>query len=112
MAQLPEDFEHTLAAMLTDAVSYIDEEVSPGRAKAMEYYRGDRFGDETEGRSQVVCRDVHDVVQSILPSVQRTFFGGERVVEFQPRTQEDVAAAEQATDYVNFMPYLANAIAK
>lgn len=103
MAQLPEDFEHTLAAMLTDAVSYIDEEVSPGRAKAMEYYRGDSFGDETDGRSQVVCRDVHDVVQSILPSVQRTFFGGERVVEFQPRTQEDVAAAEQATDYVNFV---------
>ena len=38
MAQLPEDFEHTLAAMLTDAVSYIDEEVSLGCVKVMEYY--------------------------------------------------------------------------
>lgn len=98
-----DEFEYILGAMLDDAVSYIDEEISPSRAKAMQFYRGDKFGDEDDGRSQVVSRDVHDVVQAILPNIQRTFFGGERVVEFMPRTPEDVQAAEQATDYVNFV---------
>lgn len=100
---MDEDFEYTIGAMLTDAVSYIDEEISPSRAEAMRYYRGDLFGDEEDGRSKVVSRDVHDVIQSVLPSIQRTFFGGEKMVEFAPRGPEDMPAAEQATDYVNFV---------
>lgn len=103
MDDINEDFEYIVGAMLTDAVSYIDEEISPARAEAMRFYRGDLFGDEEDGRSKVVSRDVHDVIQSVLPSIQRTFFGGEKMVEFAPRGPEDVQAAEQATDYVNFV---------
>jgi ribosomal protein S30 len=103
MAEITEDFEYTLGAMLNDAVSYIDEEISPSRASAMRYYRGDLFGDEQDGRSKVVSRDVHDVIQSVLPSIKRTFFGGEKMVEFMPRMPNDTPAAEQATDYVNWI---------
>lgn len=98
-----EDFDYVIGAMITDAVSYIDEEISPHRAEALRFYRGDLFGDEQDGRSRVVSRDVHDVIQSVLPSIQRTFFGGEKMVEYAPRGPEDVQAAEQATDYVNFI---------
>lgn len=103
MADLPEDFQYTLAAMITDAVSFIDEEISPQRAKAIRYYRGDLFGDEQDGRSKVVSRDVHDTIQSLLPSIQRTFFGAEKMIEYAPRGPEDIQAAEQATDYANFV---------
>ena len=40
---------------LQDAVSYIDSDISPIRAKGTEYYRGDPFGNEEDGRSQVVA---------------------------------------------------------
>lgn len=104
MAEQDKDqFEYVLGAMLTDATSYVDEELGPSRAKAMRFYRGDYFGDEVDGRSKVVSRDVHDVILTILPSVQRTFFGAERMVEYAPRGPEDVQAAEQATDYANFI---------
>lgn len=103
MADIPEDFEYILGAMIQDAVSYIDEEISPARAEAMRFYRGDLFGNEQDGRSKVVSRDVHDVIQSVLPSIQRTFFGAEKLVEFAPRMPNDTQNAMQATDYVNWL---------
>ena len=93
----------TLRALLVDAASYVDEELSPDREKAGRYYRGDPFGDEEEGRSRVVSRDVSDTVRAILPSMMRIFFGGERVMEFSPVGPEDAELAAQATDYVHFV---------
>jgi len=93
----------TLRGLLVDAASYIDEELSPEREKAGRYYRGERFGDEEEGRSQVVSRDVSDTVRAILPSMMRIFFGGERVMEFAPVGAEDTEMAAQATDYAHYV---------
>jgi len=93
----------TLRALLVDAASYVDEELSPDREKAGRYYRGEPFGDEEEGRSRVVSRDVSDTVRAILPSMMRIFFGGERVMEFSPVGPEDAEMADQATDYVHFV---------
>jgi hypothetical protein len=93
----------TLRALLVDAASYVDEELSPEREIAGKYYRGELFGDEQEGRSKVVSRDVSDTVRAILPSMMRIFFGGERVMEFSPVGPEDAEMADQATDYVHFV---------
>ena len=38
------------------------------RKKAIEYYYGDSFGNEVEGRSQVVSTDVSDVIEWMMPS--------------------------------------------
>jgi hypothetical protein len=88
---------------IDDAVDFIDNVVSPIRAKATEYYRGLPFGDEEDGRSQVVSYDVRDTVQAILPSLMRIFTASDYVVEFNPRNPEDVPMAEQATEYVNYI---------
>jgi hypothetical protein len=88
---------------LVDAVSYIDSDISPTRAKGTEYYRGDLFGNEVEGNSKVVAMEVRDTVSAMLPSLMRVFFSTENVVEFVPRGPEDVANAQQATDYVNYI---------
>ena len=97
------ELEALVAGELTDATSFIDAELSPVRARAIQYYRGEPFGNEEEGRSQVVSTDVRDTIAGIMPSVMRVFFGSKKVVQFVPRGPEDVATAEQATDYVNYI---------
>ena len=86
---------------LTDAVSYVDSDLSPTRAKGTEYYRGDLFGNEVEGNSKVVAMEVRDTVSAMLPSLMRVFFNSENVVEFTPKGPEDVKMAQQATDFAN-----------
>ena len=88
---------------IDDAIDYIDNNISPIRAQATEYYRGEPFGDEEDGRSQVVSMDVRDTVQAILPSLMRIFHSTDNTVEYSPQGPEDIAAAEQATDYANFI---------
>ena len=98
-----EELQGVISAEITDAISFIDDDIGGNRALATEYYYGQPFGDEEDGRSQVVSMDVRDTVQGILPSLMRIFFGPERVVEFAPQGPEDVQSAEQATDYVDFI---------
>ena len=97
------EIQLAVTTALQSAADYADEELSPERVKAQDYYHGEPFGDEEEGRSQIVSRDVADTVRAIMPSLMRVFFGAERVVEFVPEGPEDVAMAEQATDYVNYV---------
>ena len=96
-----EELQGYVGAMIDDAKKYIDDSVSPNRAEATKYYRGEEFGNEEEGRSSVVDMTVRDTVGKIMPAMMRTFFGGEKVVEFVPQTAMDVQFAEAATDYVN-----------
>jgi len=91
-----------VAGEIDDAQAYIDDVISPERAMAGQYYKGEPFGNEEEGRSQVISMDVRDTVQAIMPSIMRVFFGSSNVVEFAPNGPEDVQNAEQATDYVNY----------
>ena len=98
-----EQLQGVISAEIYDAISFIDDDIGGNRALATEYYYGQPFGDEEEGRSQVVSMDVRDTVQGILPSLMRIFFGPERVVEFAPQGPEDVQSAEQATDYIDFI---------
>lgn len=97
-----EELQNIVAGEIDDSQQYIDNIVSPERAMAGQYYKGEPFGNEEEGRSQVVSMDVRDTVQAIMPSIMRVFFGSSNVVEFAPNGPEDVANAEQATDYVNY----------
>jgi hypothetical protein len=97
------ELEAMMGQEITDAVSYIDSDLSPIRARGTEYYRGDPFGNEEEGRSQVVAMEVRDTVSAMLPSLMRMFFSSENVVEFVPRGPEDVKGAQQATDYCNYV---------
>ena len=97
------ELQGIVSAELEDAVSYIDSDVSPIRAKGTEYYRGDPFGNEEDGRSQVVAMEVRDTVSAMLPSLMKVFFSSENVVEHVPRGPEDVAGAQQATDYANYI---------
>jgi len=97
------ELQGIITSDLEDAVSYIDSDLSPIRAKGTEYYRGDPFGNEEEGRSQVVAMEVRDTVSAMMPSLMRVFFSTENTVEFLPRGPEDEKGAQQATDYANLI---------
>lgn len=71
------------------------------RSEALDQYYGRPYGDEQEGRSQVVMRDIADTVEWIKPSLMKVFASGDEVVSFAPEGPEDQAQAEQETDYVN-----------
>mgnify|MGYP001000889029 CR=1 FL=1 len=89
-------------AEITDSLSY-DGEISEQREKAQEYYYALPFGNEVDGRSQYVDSTVQDTIEWIKPSLMRIFGSGDEFVKFAPHGPEDVDAAAQATDYVNYV---------
>jgi hypothetical protein len=86
---------------IRQAVGYDSSELANQRRTALEYYYGEPFGNETEGRSAYVSRDVADTIEWIMPSLMRIFTGGDTIVRFEPQGPEDEQKAQQATDYVN-----------
>ena len=97
-----EELVSRIKSEITDALGYGDT-ISEQREKAMEYYYGEPFGNEVEGRSQFVDSTVQDTVEWIKPSLMRVFAYGDEMVKFNPHGPEDVKMAEQATDYVNYV---------
>lgn len=98
-----EEFNGRVRMAIASAERYIDDHVTPHRVEAAKYYRGAYFGDEEEGRSQVVLSEVRDTIQAMMPSLMRIFTSGQKIVDYMPRTADDVMVAEQASDAVNFI---------
>ena len=98
-------FASAVRAATQDAVDYIDGFIANDRALATKFYRGEPFGNEEEGRSQIVMTEVRDVVQQIIPSLLRIFTSSDKIVEFAPTNVNTVEQAKQATDYVNMVVY-------
>jgi hypothetical protein len=88
---------------ISSALGYKDGKLSTQRADAMDRYYGKKYGNEQEGRSQIVTRDVADVIEWIMPSLMKIFTSGDKVVQFEPQGPEDVDMAKQSTDYVNYV---------
>jgi len=76
-------------------------ELSSERAKAMDHYHGRPYGDEQDGRSQVVSRDLADTVGWIMPTIMEVFAKSGNLAEFVPTNEEDEEVAQQESDYVN-----------
>jgi hypothetical protein len=73
------------------------------RQENLDYYFARPFGNEQDGRSQVVSPDVRDSIEWVMPTLMRIFMGGENVCEFEPEEEGDIEAAKQATEYVNYI---------
>jgi hypothetical protein len=98
------DLKALLSAERYDALSAMAaSKLSDERASALNYYMGNMAKDmpAPDGRSKAVSSDVADTVEGLMPPLMEIFASGEEVVQFAPVGPEDVAAAEQETDYVN-----------
>ena len=100
------DTEQELMSRIKEEISQslgYDGEISIQREEAIKYYYALPFGNEVDGRSQYVDSTVQDTIEWIKPSLMRVFASGDEMVKFTPHGPEDVQAAEQATDYVNYV---------
>jgi hypothetical protein len=98
-----DELEKIVSGLIEDAAAFVDGELSTDRAKATSYYAGEKFGNEQEGRSQVVTTEVRDNTLATMPSILRVVFGPERAVEYAPRNAEQVKQAAQASDFAQFV---------
>jgi hypothetical protein len=88
---------------LDSADSWANSDLSDQQSEALDYYYGKPFGDEEDGFSSVVTRDTLKTVEGIMPSLMKVFASGDTFVEFEPVGAEDEEAAQQATDYLNYV---------
>jgi hypothetical protein len=95
-----------------ELVSIIDQEVRNSlgrddgdlarqRQNSMEAYYGMALGNEVAGRSQIVTRDVLEVVEWAMPELLDVFTSDDVIAKFSPNAEQDEDEARQATDYVN-----------
>ena len=97
-----------LESEIDDAIGYLETETTDERQQALEYYLGEPYGNEVEGKSQIITREVAEVVDGALPQLMRVFTSSDDAVVFEPVNQGDEEAAEQATTYVNHIFYKDN----
>ena len=76
--------------------------------KLNDYYHGRPYGNERQGRSQFVTREVYETIESIMPFMMKIFFSSDQAVVFDPEDEDDVEAAQQETEYVNWVFYRDN----
>jgi hypothetical protein len=96
-----DEFLSALQSEIQSASDYMETELAPQRIEALRYYRGEKFGDEEDGRSQVVMPVTRDTIRATLPGLMRIFFGGRRVVQFEPSAKMTTEQAFDATEAVN-----------
>lgn len=93
---------------IDNAIGYLDTETTEQRQKALEYYLRNPYGNEIEGRSQIVTGEVAEAIDGALPQLIRVFTTTEDIVYFEPKSPGDENSAKQATDYCNWVFYREN----
>ena len=88
---------------ISQALGEDSDKLSRQRANAMENYLGEPYGNEKPNASQVVTREVMDTIEWIKPELMKLFASGSETVRFEPQNASDVDAAQQATDYINYL---------
>tara|TARA_R100000353_G_scaffold73203_1_gene55955 strand:+ start:4118 stop:6163 length:2046 start_codon:yes stop_codon:yes gene_type:complete len=92
-----------LESEIDSSIGFIESETTDERKRSLEYYQRHDYGNEVEGRSQIVTSEVAEAVDGALPQIMRIFTQTKNFVNYMPRTQEDEEGAQQATDYANWV---------
>ena len=94
------EIDNSIGFLMTDTID--------DRRKALDYYLRKPYGNEIEGRSQIVTGEVAEVIDGALPQLVRVFTASEDIVRFEPKGPGDEEGAQQATEYVNWVFYRDN----
>ena len=132
----PDTYRQFVHALITDARDYENSVLAPKRDEAQKYYygylpslnpNGSPYSDtlivedpnatyeemlgpnEGPSKSSFVSTDVRDAILMMLPSLVRIFAASENVISLVPRSPQDEAMAEQATNYINYVFWQDNA---
>lgn len=92
---------------LSTTLSTTDAELRKERESALDHYYGRPYGNEIEGRSQVVTKDLMDIIEWMMPSLLR-IFATRDAVQFDPVGPEDEELAKQESAYVTHVVWKKN----
>ena len=93
---------------IDDSLGFIETETSRERQAALEAYMREPYGNEVEGRSQIITGEVAEVVDGALPQIMKVFTQSNNAVVFEPVNEGDAEMAEQATMMANHVFYKDN----
>lgn len=88
---------------IDNALGYLDTETTEQRRQAIKAYNRDPYGNEVEGRSQIVTGEVAEAIDGALPQLLRIFTQSDEVARFEPKGPGDEEKAKQATEYCNWV---------
>jgi len=98
----------TIQSYEDNVSDHMDSDAAQTRADLLDYYLGERYGNERDGYSSIVTREVYQSVENIKSDIAELFVADDETVRFEPEGPEDVEAAQQATDWVRYVFYRQN----
>lgn len=97
--------KHELISILEShrrsALGAEDSELNNERALALDHYYGRPYGDEEDGHSKVVSKDLKETLDWLKPALIKIFVQSGNIAEFIPVGEEDEEAAKQETEVIN-----------
>jgi hypothetical protein len=107
-----DELRSLIDSQMNSAAQYNRNELIERREKTLLFLNGKvDFGVQAD-KSSVVCNDLADLLNSVMPSLLRVFTSADQLVvytprrpEFDPTTGQDISTekASQATDYINYI---------
>jgi len=98
-----EGLKTIIAMEMENALGIDGGKLSNERRDALKQYEGDKYGNEVDGRSQVVDRTIMETVEWIMPALMRIFASADKIVEVDPQLPQDEESARQQTEYLNYV---------
>lgn len=98
-----EKLKAIIESEIDNSIGFIETETTQQRTDALQAYLRQPYGNEVEGKSQIVTGEVAEAVDGALPPLVRIFSSGDEVVRFDARGPQDEAGARQATEYCNWV---------
>ena len=98
-----EDLGSIVKSYIQRSTGTDSDSVSEERRENLDFYYAKKFGNEVDGRSEVISMDVQDTIESMMPDFLEIFAGGDEVVRIEPHGEEDEERAQQETDYLNYI---------
>lgn len=92
-----------IASEMSNALGADGGKLSVQRRDALKQYEGDKYGNEVDGRSQVVDRTIMETIEWIMPALMRIFASADTIVRVEPQTPADEEQAKQQTEYLNYV---------
>lgn len=92
-----------IAMEMENALGVDGGKLSNSRRDALKQYEGEKYGNEVDGRSQVVDRTIMETVEWIMPALMRIFASADKIVQVEPQLPMDEETARQQTEYLNYV---------
>jgi hypothetical protein len=83
------------------SVNFYTSDIAQEQETALDYYKGALFGDEVEGRSQVVSQDVAELVDTQVADMLEMLAADPDIVKITPTLPQNQPICDQAKAYVN-----------